>query len=88
MVPLTRWEFIQGKSMKAIMKIYADSVSDIAVILLIISGAGALKQVFADSGVSAQIGQLLMGIGYSSAGAGLADCCGDRVCLVPPPLPD
>ena len=50
-----------GTSVKAIMKTYADSVADIAVILLIISGAGALKQVFADSGVSAQIGSMLMG---------------------------
>jgi Gnt-I system high-affinity gluconate transporter len=50
-----------GTSVKAIMKTYADSVADIAVILLIISGAGALKQVFADSGVSAQIGSMLLG---------------------------
>lgn len=48
-----------GKKMKSIMKIYADSVADIAVILLIISGAGALKQVFQDSGVSDQIGTML-----------------------------
>lgn len=52
----------QGKSMQGIMKIYADSVADIAVILLIIAGAGALKQVFTDSGVSEQIGQMLMGL--------------------------
>ena len=49
-----------GKPMKSIMKLYADSVSDIAVILLIISGAGALKQVFEDSGVSKQIGAMLI----------------------------
>lgn len=53
---------IQGKSVKNIMKVYADSVADIAVILLIIGGAGALKQVFSDSGVSAQIGATLMGL--------------------------
>lgn len=52
----------QGKSMKNIMKVYADSVGDIAVILLIIAGAGALKQVFTDSGVSEQIGNMLMGL--------------------------
>lgn len=50
-----------GTPVKTIMKTYADSVADIAVILLIISGAGALKQVFADSGVSDQIGSMLMG---------------------------
>lgn len=52
----------QGKNMKSIMKMYADSVADIAVILLIIAGAGALKQVFTDSGVSEQIGSMLMGL--------------------------
>jgi Gnt-I system high-affinity gluconate transporter len=53
---------LQGKRVKDIMKVYADSVADIAVILLIIGGAGALKQVFSDSGVSAQIGATLMGL--------------------------
>ncbi len=50
----------QGISMSKIMKLYADSVTDIAVILLIIGGAGALKQVFQDSGVSTEIGAMLM----------------------------
>lgn len=44
-----------GKSMKTIMDIYGESVKDIALILLIVAGAGALKQVFIDSGISAQI---------------------------------
>ncbi len=44
-----------GKSMKQIGDIYADAVKDIGMILLIIAGAGALKQVLSDSGVSAQI---------------------------------
>jgi Gnt-I system high-affinity gluconate transporter len=45
----------QGKSMKFIMNVYTDSVKDIAMILLIIGGAGSLKQVLTDSGVSNQI---------------------------------
>lgn len=45
----------QKMKMKAIMEIYADSIKDIAVILLIIGSAGALKQVLTDSGVSDQI---------------------------------
>jgi Gnt-I system high-affinity gluconate transporter len=45
----------QKMSMKKIMEIYADSIKDIAVILLIIGSAGALKQVLTDSGVSDQI---------------------------------
>jgi Gnt-I system high-affinity gluconate transporter len=46
---------VQGKSMKTIMSVYADAVSDIAFVILIIAGAGALKQVFTDSGVSNEI---------------------------------
>lgn len=52
----------QGKSMKSIMNIYADSVKDIAMILLIIGSAGALKQVLTDSGVSDQIAAQLNSI--------------------------
>ncbi|MDX2047273.1 MAG: TRAP transporter large permease subunit, partial [Chitinophagaceae bacterium] len=36
-----------------------DSIKDVAPILLIVGGAGALKQVFTDSGVSASIGDML-----------------------------
>lgn len=49
----------QGKKMQAIMELYADAVKDIAMILLIIAGAGALKQVMTDSGVSSQIAAVL-----------------------------
>lgn len=48
-----------GKSIKAVMDLYADAVKDIAMILLIIAGAGALKQVLADSGVSRDIAAAL-----------------------------
>ena len=44
------------------MTIYGDSVKDIAMILLIIGSAGALKQVLTDSGVSGQIASQLNGI--------------------------
>jgi Gnt-I system high-affinity gluconate transporter len=44
---------------KDIMNIYSDSVKDVALILLIIAGAGALKQIFTDSGVSIQLGNAL-----------------------------
>jgi Gnt-I system high-affinity gluconate transporter len=70
-----------GKSMRSIMKIYADSVADIAVILLIISGAGALKQVFADSGVSTQIGTMLMGLNIHPLLLGWLIAAVIRVCL-------
>ena len=52
----------QGKSMKSVMSIYAEAVKDIAMILLIIGSAGALKQVLTDSGISQQIATQLNGI--------------------------
>lgn len=52
----------QRMSMKMIMDIYGDSIKDIAVILLIIGSAGALKQVLTDSGVSDEIAAKLNNI--------------------------
>ena len=52
----------QGISIKNVMVIYADAVKDIAVILLIIGSAGALKQVLTDSGISEHIASQLNGI--------------------------
>ena len=51
-----------GMTMKKIMDIYGDAVKDIAMILLIMGGAGALKQVLTDSGVSNDIALLLSGL--------------------------
>lgn len=39
-------------SMKQLMSLYTDATKDIAMILLIVAGAGALKQIFTDTGVS------------------------------------
>ncbi|MHA4809825.1 GntT/GntP/DsdX family permease [Flavitalea flava] len=50
-----------GKSMKQIMRIYEEAIKDIAAILLIVAGAGALKEVFIDSGVSKDIASALQG---------------------------
>jgi Gnt-I system high-affinity gluconate transporter len=44
-----------GMSIRRIMKVYEESVRDIAMILLIIGGSGALKEVFSASGVSREI---------------------------------
>ena len=49
----------RGISMEEIMEIFAAAVSGITMVLLIISGAGALKQILIDSGVSEYIGSLL-----------------------------
>jgi Gnt-I system high-affinity gluconate transporter len=51
----------RGKSMKTVMDIYGDSVKDIALILLIIAGAGIFKQVLIDSKVANDIADLLKG---------------------------
>lgn len=48
-----------GRSMDQIMEIYVESVKDVGMIVLIISGSGALKQVLTDSGASDQIGAMM-----------------------------
>ncbi len=71
----------QNKKMKSIMDIYGDAVKDIAMILLIMSGAGALKQVLIDSGVSAEIATLLIGLDVHPLVLGWAITCVIRVCV-------
>lgn len=51
----------RGRTMKELMDSVASSVSSITMVLLIIGGAGALKQILVDSGVSDYIAQLLKG---------------------------
>ena len=51
----------RGKKMKDVMDSVASAVSGITMVLLIIAGAGALKQVLIDSGVSDYIGDMLKG---------------------------
>jgi Gnt-I system high-affinity gluconate transporter len=52
----------QGKKIETIMKPMGDAVKDISGILLIIAGAGALKQILADSGISNELIQPLSGL--------------------------
>ncbi|HEY5825950.1 MAG TPA: gluconate transporter, partial [Cyclobacteriaceae bacterium] len=49
----------QKKKLSQVMKVYGDAIKDIAMILLIISGAGMLKQILVDSGVSQELATLL-----------------------------
>lgn len=51
----------RGKKMGEIMNSLAHSVTSITMIMLLIAGAGALKQVLVDAGVSDYIGSLLSG---------------------------
>jgi Gnt-I system high-affinity gluconate transporter len=53
---------LRGIHIKSIMEMYTGAIKDISVILLIVAGAGALKQVFVDSGVSNDIAEVLTGI--------------------------
>lgn len=52
----------RGFKLPFLMEGYAGSVKDVAVILLIIAGAGALKQVFIDTGVSRELSTVLQGL--------------------------
>lgn len=55
----------RGRKITEIMNSLAHSVTTITMILLLIAGAGALKQVLVDSGVSKYIGELLSGSSLS-----------------------
>ena len=49
----------RGKNMKEIMNIFADATAGIALILLIIAGGGAFKQVLLDSGIDQYIAGIM-----------------------------
>jgi Gnt-I system high-affinity gluconate transporter len=70
-----------GMSMKKIMDVYTDAVKDIAMILLIMGGAGALKQVLIDSGVSQDIVSLLGGANVHPLVLGWLIAAVIRVCV-------
>lgn len=70
-----------GKNMKTIMNFYGDAVKDVAVILLIVAGAGALKQVFTDSGVSLTIAAHLTTLSVNPLILGWLIAAIIRVCL-------
>lgn len=55
----------RGKKMKEVMDSVASAITGITMVLLIIAGAGALKQVLIDSGVSEYIGDMLKGSSIS-----------------------
>jgi Gnt-I system high-affinity gluconate transporter len=47
--------FSLGANLRTLMESYGESLKDVSTILLTLAGAGALKQVFVDSGVSAEL---------------------------------
>jgi Gnt-I system high-affinity gluconate transporter len=70
-----------GMKMTRIMNIYVDAVKDITILLLIIGGAGSLKQILIDSGVSAEIASLLNGLPIHPLILGWTIACVIRVCV-------
>ncbi len=55
----------QGKKMTDLMVSVGNSISGITMVLLIIAGAGALKEVLVDSGVSDYLAEMLRGSSFS-----------------------
>ena len=67
--------------MKTIMNFYVEAVKDISVILLIVAGAGAFKEVLIESGVSEKIGTLLAGWSMNPLVLGWLIAAMIRVCI-------
>ena len=64
----------RGRKITDIMNSLAHSVTSITMIMLLIAGAGALKQVLVDGGVSKYIGELLSQSTLSPLVSGMAYC--------------
>ncbi len=71
----------RGAGMKYLMDIYGDAVKDVGMIMLIMGGAGALKQILIDSGVSNEIAALLEGVNAHPLVLGWIIACIIRVCV-------
>jgi Gnt-I system high-affinity gluconate transporter len=71
----------RGKRMTEIMKSLSHSVASIAMIMLLISGAGSLKQVLVDGGVSDYIGGLLSQSSLSPLFLGWLIAAVLRICI-------
>ena len=68
-------------SMVKIMNIYGEAVKDMAMLLLIMGGAGALKQILLDSGVSSDIAGALSGLDIHPLILGWMIACIIRLCV-------
>jgi Gnt-I system high-affinity gluconate transporter len=63
------------------MALYGDAMKDIVMVLLIIAGAGALKQILSDSGISQQIGNQLQSLPLQPLVLGWLIAAIIRICL-------
>jgi gluconate transporter len=71
----------RGQSLPSVMQSAQDALREIAPILLIIAGAGALKQVLVESGVSAELGAQLSHLPVPPLLLGWAVATLIRICL-------
>ena len=71
----------RGKKLEPCMNSMGEAAKDISLILLIIAGAGALKQVLTESGTAAQLTQLMKGLNLHPILAAWFIAAFIRVCL-------
>jgi Gnt-I system high-affinity gluconate transporter len=71
----------RGKKLESCMITMGEAIKDISLILLIIAGAGALKQVLTESGTAAQLTQLMRGMHLHPLLAAWCIAAFIRVCL-------
>jgi Gnt-I system high-affinity gluconate transporter len=71
----------RGKKLETCMISMGEAVKDISLILLIIAGAGALKQVLTDSGTATQLTQLMRGMHLHPIFAAWFIAAFIRICL-------
>jgi Gnt-I system high-affinity gluconate transporter len=70
-----------GTGMREIMNIYGEAVKDIAMVLLLMSGSGALKQILIESGVSLEIASALNSLNIHPLVLGWLIACLIRLCV-------
>lgn len=71
----------RGKKIEEVMQVYGEAVKDVAMILLIIAGAGTLKEILLVSGVSKEIASYLGGLPIHPLVLGWMMAAIIRVCL-------
>ncbi len=71
----------RGKKIEEVMNVYGEAVKDVAMILLIIAGAGTLKEILLVSGVSKEIASYLGGLPIHPLVLGWMMAAIIRVCL-------
>ena len=71
----------QGRSMLSLADDYSSALKDVALILCIVGGAGGLKEVFVQSGVSEHLGAILKGLPLNPLLLGWSIATLIRICL-------